>query len=82
MASQRSYLLIHLNHQVRTPCVNVEKSVSADINPCQGVMLAVGFVVGYLQYILTVIDLPRSFSPSLNLTVCFPDLVLLYHAVD
>jgi hypothetical protein len=63
-------------------CVNVEKSVSADINPCQGVMLAVGFVVGYLQYILTVIDLPRSFSPSLNLTVCLSDLVLLYHAVD
>ena len=52
-------------------CVNVEKSVSGDINPCQCVMLAVGFVVGYLQYILTVLRLTSFIFPVSQLNCVF-----------
>jgi len=62
-------------------CGNAEESVSADMKPCQGVVLAVGFVVGYLRCILTAINVSHSLSSLINLTVRSLNLVLLYYAV-
>ncbi len=57
-------------------CGDVERSVAADINPCQRAVLAVGFVVGFLRYVLTIISLYHSLSSLINLTVRSLNLVL------
>ncbi len=60
-------------------CSDVEGSVAADMKPCQCVVLSVGFVVGYLRYVLTIISLYHSLSSLINLTVRSLNLVLLYY---